>query len=480
MRNIRNRPGATFVMALFILIGSLRPLPLPGAARDAGPHTPVSHTVTTFETGKQPSREIHVAPTGNDTTGDGSAAAPYRTIGRAMQEAAPGVAIRIHTGTYAERVNVNDLAGSAEAPIWIGGVPGETKPVIAGGSEGLHLSRVRYLIVHNLEVRNTADNGINCDDGGDYANPDATRHVIFRNLYIHDVGGTGNQDCLKLSGVDDYYVLHSEFARCGGNRSGSGVDHVGCHGGLLLGNTFREMSGNAIQCKGGNEDIEIRANLIDGGGERAVNMGGSTGFTYFRPPLSTTTPNAEARNIRVVANVIRGSVTPLAFVGCVDCLAAHNTLINPENWLLRILQETTTTGAYEFLPCQNNRVINNLFYFERAALSTYVSIGPNTAPATFTFAHNLWYAHDAPTQSAPTLPVTETGGVVGQNPRLVAPVAGDYHLQSGSPAIGAGQALPAVPYDFDGRPYQAAPSIGAFEGAPLNMRLYLPLIIKGG
>ncbi|MBN2447904.1 MAG: right-handed parallel beta-helix repeat-containing protein, partial [Phycisphaerae bacterium] len=291
----------------------------------------------------------------------------------------------------------------------------------------------------------------------------ATRHVIFRDLYIHDIGTGGNEDCLKLSGVDDYFVLNSEFTRCGGDMSGSGVDHVGCHGGLLAGNYFHDLSANAVQCKGGSEDIEIRANHIVNAGERGVNMGGSTDFQYFRPPLSTSAPNFEARDIRVVANVIEGGVASLAFVGCVDCLAAHNTLIAPTNWLLRILQETTTEGDYEFLPSSYNTVVNNLVYFDRSDLHTYVNIGPDTAPDTFTFANNLWYAYDAPAQSQPNLPVTETDGIAGEDPLLADPAADDYHLQTGSPAIGQGATTAGVTEDYDGVAYASPPSIGAFE-----------------
>ncbi|MBN2002830.1 MAG: DUF11 domain-containing protein [Anaerolineae bacterium] len=426
---------------------------------------PQTEPITTFETGKSPTLIIHVATTGSDSNGDGSSGDPYASIGRALQDAVPGTAIRVHAGTYTQRVNVEDLAGAAGAPIWIGGAPGEARPVIAdAGSEGMHLTRVRYLIVHDLEVRNTSQNGVNCDDGGDYADNTATQHVIFRNLYIHDIGSGGNEDCLKLSGVNDYFVLNSEFTRCGGGASGSGVDHVGCHGGLLANNYFHDLSANAVQCKGGSQDIEIRGNLMVNAGVRAVNMGGSTSFTYFRPPLSTTEPNVEARDIRVVANVIRGSEASLAFVGCVDCLAANNTIVNPTNWLLRILQETTTSGGYEFLPCSNNRFANNLVYFDRSDLSTYVNIGPNTSPETFVFANNLWYAHDNPAQSQPTLPATESDGIAGEDPRLADPAAYDYHLQSGSPATGNGTAVAGVVYDYDGIPYNSPPSIGAFEG----------------
>ena len=51
-------------------------------------------------------RELFVSaedPAASDDN-DGSAAAPFRTIGRAAKEAAPGTRIRIHAGTYRECV----------------------------------------------------------------------------------------------------------------------------------------------------------------------------------------------------------------------------------------------------------------------------------------------------------------------------------------------------------------------------------------
>jgi hypothetical protein len=404
--------------------------------------------ITTWADGLAPSQELHVGP-----------GQTYGSIGEAAQDAMPGSAIVVHEGTYPGGEYLSGLAGTATMPIWIGGAAGEARPIISGGAEALHLSSVRYLIIHDLEVTGTTQNGINCDDSGDYANMDATRWIIFRDLYIHDLGSGGNQDCLKLSGVNDYVVLDSELSNCGGGGSGSLIDHVGCHRGLIARNRFHDTSGNAVQCKGGSEDIEIRANDFERTGARSVNMGGSTGFEFFRPPLSMVMPNYEARDIRVVANVFVGGDAPIAFVGCVECLAASNTIIDPEVWVARILQETVTAGAYEFLPASDSRFVNNLVYFSAGTLSTHVNVGPDTDPGSFEFTTNLWYAHDDPGSSTPSLPVAETGALIGMDPGL----SGTHEISAGSPAAGAGATLGEVRSDRAGRCYGDPPSIGAFE-----------------
>jgi hypothetical protein len=435
--------------------------PPDGSAPDGGPVS--CGTIATFEDGRTPSREVHVATSGDDTTGDGTAALPYKTIGRAAQDATPGTAIRVHPGFYPGNVYLEDLAGTAEAPIWIGGAPGEARPVLSGGTELLHLTRVRYLVVHDLEATIGYANGINCDDGGDFANEDATRWVVFRGLFIHDIGSGGNQDCLKLSGVNDYFVFDSEIARCG--TGGSAIDQVGCHRGLIARSSLHEVGDDAVQAKGGSADVEIRWNRIVNGGNRAVNLGGSTDLGLFRPPLSTTAPNAEARNLRVVANLFVGAYATIAYVGCVDCLVANNTIVNPSHWIIRILQETTTGGGYEFLPASNGVFADNLVVFTRSMLATYVNIGPGTAPETFTFSHDLWYAQDDPAQSSPAadLPVTEDSPIVGRAPELVDPANGDYAISGASPAAGAGVAIPGVTGDLAGACYRDPPSIGAWE-----------------
>ena len=165
----------------------------------------------------------------------------------------------------------------------------------------------------------------------------------------------------------------------------------------------------------------------------------------------------------MIANLFVGSEAPVAFVGCVNCLAANNTIVDPDNWVIRILQESVSDATYTFMPAQNGRFVNNLVYFNRSLLSTFVNVGANTQAATFVFRNNLWYAHDAPAQSQPSgLPAAETAGIYGTNPQLVAPASGNYAIPASSRAAGAGTALTELTGDITGKCWASPPSIGAY------------------
>ncbi|HEX6275485.1 MAG TPA: right-handed parallel beta-helix repeat-containing protein [Polyangiaceae bacterium] len=416
-------------------------------------------TFTTFDDGATPTREIFLDASASGP-GDGSADAPYVELEDALAELTPGTALRIRPGTYAGGAFESGLAGTEAAPIWIGGVPGMARPVLSGGANAIQLSSASYLVLHDLEITGQEANGLNIDDGGTYPGG-ASHHLVFRRLFVHDIGSGGNQDCLKLSGVDDFFVLESEFHGCSG---GSAIDHVGCHRGVIAQNEFVELGGNGVQSKGGSDDILITRNRFLDAGERAVNMGGSTGFEFFRPALVTSGENFEARNVRVLSNLFRGGVSPVAFVGCVDCVAANNTIVDPERWIARILQETTSTAEYTFAPARGGRFSNNAVYFASAGLSTAVNVGGNTDAPSFEFSNNLWFAHDAPGESEPSsLPSTETGGIYGEDPAFASVATDEVSIDATSPLAGAGLGPAGVAGDLDGECYADPPSIGALE-----------------
>jgi hypothetical protein len=366
-----------------------------------------SRAVRTFADGLVPARVLHVATTGDDAAGDGSASRPFATIAGAARAAKPGTALRVHEGSYPGGTFLSELRGTTAAPIWIGGAPGEGVPVISGRGEGLHLSKPRCVVLHDLAVRSTTGNGINVDDGGDMGDPEAARYLAFQNLEIRDVGGGGNEDGLKLSGVNDYAVLDSSFWRIGG-ASGSGIDQVGCHRGVVARCAFLDLKGNAIQAKGGSEDILIQSCKLASAGERGINLGGSTGAEYFRPPLRPGQPGFEARRLTVRDCTIAGSGAAVAFVGCVDCVVAGNTIKDPTRWVVRILQETRSAGGVEFLPASNGRFERNTVSYQRARLRTVVNVGPGTDPKSFTFADNRWIAEGEPNAPPPELPSPES------------------------------------------------------------------------
>src|SRR5262249_49876175 len=182
-----------------------------------------------FGDNQRPDHIRFVATDGSDTDGDGSAARPFRSIAHAARNLTPGTAIYVHAGTYRGGVFLSDIRGTAAAPIWISGVPGEASPVLEGGGDGLHVVRPRYLVIQDLEIREAAGNGINIDDGDDVGNADAARFVILRRLRIHDTGvrPSGIADCLKLAGVSDLDIRDNTFGRCG---SGPGSGAVGIGG----------------------------------------------------------------------------------------------------------------------------------------------------------------------------------------------------------------------------------------------------------
>jgi hypothetical protein len=418
-------------------------------AVDAPSGVPRCDAPATFDAGLTPTRTLHVGANAG-AGGDGSAGAPFQTIEQAAAVATPGTAILLGPGMHANGQFVANLHGTQTAPIWIGGDPGQALPVIAGGAQALQLAQPNFVVVHDLEVSGATANGINIDDGGQFASTTAAQYVVVRGVFVHDIGTGGNNDCLKVSGINHLAVYDSRFERCG--AGGSGVDHVGCHQVVIARNTFDGVMENAVQAKGGSTDIDIRQNRIRISGSRALNLGGSTDLNLFRPPLVTTGANAEARRIRAFNNIITGlgtSATAFAFVGCIDCLAAHNYVRGQQRWHLRILQETVDQGGYTFAPSGMGRVINNSFVFSAASLAVAVNVGGGTAPATFTFANNLWYASDTPAQSVPTLPVAEAAGIYG-SPSAYRDVPDDPRaammdsICSGDAEAHQGMALPEV------------------------------------
>ncbi|WP_455207612.1 right-handed parallel beta-helix repeat-containing protein [Kaarinaea lacus] len=426
---------------------------------DAFPNDPVRAAALPdeFDAGVTYTRELFVSPSGNDSTGNGSANLPYRTVVTAARNATPGTRINLQAGTYPADGSIGNLHGTANEPIAIV-ANGDVVFDATGATFALHFSDPRYVVLQGFTVRNSMAHGINIDDGGTYDTP--AEHIIIRNLTFRNIGTGGNHDCLKMSGVDRFLVLNSEFDDC---DHGEAIDMVGCHEGVVKGNFFHNIPINAINTKGGSSDILLQGNRFADIASRAINAGGHTGFDYYRP---VDAPYEGAR-IRMLANIFervgQNSGASVSFTGCDHCVFANNTIIEPRSYIVRILQERQEE---RFVPSRYGYFINNIILFNTSDIGSYVNIGGGTAPETFTFGNNLWYALDNANFSGPNIPSSippETGSIVQQNP-LIDLVNQNYAIPSNSPAAGHGRDVPGtVSADYNGVPFVSPVDIGAFK-----------------
>jgi hypothetical protein len=257
---------------------------------------------------------------------------------------------------------------------------------------------------------------------------------------VTDIGPRGNHDGIKLSGLDGFKIENCVIERWG-IESGGGIDMVGCHDGLIVGNQFRHNAdpantgGTGIQAKGGTRNIIIRGNSFEHAGSRSLNLGGSTGLQFFRPPLDQwpeNKPRSEASDLTVEGNNFIGSTAAFAFVGVDRAVVRYNTIYLPGKWAMRILQETKEPG---FVASRGGVISNNIFVFRSDQWAEGgLNIGPDTAPDTFKFQNNLWFCIDRPEASKPRLPTAEVDGVYGVDPQLRDPAHGDLQVKPESPA----------------------------------------------
>lgn len=349
----------------------------------------------------------------------------------AVNRAKPGTRILISPGEYRGGMTFSGLHGTEARPIVLAARDPRRPPVIVGGASGILLRGAEHVELRDLVLERMEGNGLNIDDGGNPLRP--ASGIILRRLHVRDIGPKGNRDGIKLSGVDNFVIADCTVERWG--ESGSAIDMVGCHNGVIRGCKFRfrsDLFANGVQAKGGSADITVQRCRFENAGGRAINIGGSTGRDYFRPRKA----NYEAKNITVEDCTFLGSMSPIVFVGVDGATVRYNTIYRPTRWIIRILQESQ--GA-EFVPCRNGVFTNNIVAFRSDEVRTPINIGRGTAPETFRFANNSWYCIDNPRRSDRLgLPTGETNGTYGTNPMFRDPENHDLTLRSPSPIQDAG------------------------------------------
>ncbi|WP_437904098.1 right-handed parallel beta-helix repeat-containing protein [Sorangium sp. So ce327] len=419
-----------------------------------------------FAAGKHPVMFLHVAPGGTDAAGCGTEEAPCSTLAAAVGTATPGTAVRIHAGTY-EPEQISDVAGTAEAPIWIGGAPGEDRPVFVGGSPILHFSRLRHVVMHDLEIAHTLPSqdtpALIVDDGEAYADPTVTQFVAVERVSVRDVD-TYAASAVRLAGVNDFWLLDSELVDM---DAYNGLEIIGSHRGVVARNAVNGARVAGVVIGGGSSDVEIRNNRIfDVIGGYGVWLGTIVSPEAFRPPVAPGADIIEVQDVRVLGNLIVAPGAAVSFNGCVGCLVANNTIVFPNYSLLSFFPGSGGVGENPRVRATaDNRFVNNITYYRRSDVGAKEYYPPSFPTlATNSLHTNLWYAADDPEASSPVgLPLTDYGSMAGIDPGFVDVAGGDYHLKPDSPAVSSGTPLAALSTDLDGACFDDPPSRGALQ-----------------
>lgn len=350
---------------------------------------------------------------------------------------------------------------------------------VNGAGTVMQLTTARDVTITNVIFQNWTTNGLNIDDGGNWPTG-KSQNITLRDVVVRNVTApAGNNDGIKISGVDNYLFDRVQVTNWG--RNGSAIDSVGTHSGVVQNSRFihpTHSGGTALQFKGGSADIQLLSNFVQVWAGRVFGVGGITDTSLFRFPTGES--GYEATRIGVGGNISVGGDSSANWIGSDGGDYAYNFINTPNTWIMRLLKENTSPGMTN----TKNGVFRDNVVVYNPTISRISNVGVGTDPATFTIEGNQWYrAGGGPTQSQvqSELPTTEIGGIYGVNPGLDpnSPItfSTDWGLWAVNPHLAAGsvtvpdfanysRAIPGVGATFD--PLAANPFIGSWTYAPLT------------
>jgi hypothetical protein len=417
---------------------------------------------------------FYVSTTGNDGTGTGTFANPWRTINHGLPLISSGQTLWVRGGTYNEAI-CNQSEPSCGSPIIVpsgtsltatNGVflnapvlasyPGETATIQGGnGQAEVQLDNFTTVLHHFVFDRLTLDaiNNTNAGISGALYLAGGTHDIVFQNGEIKNGWVNCIQTSINNSTIGNYsglQILNSHVHDCGLNpaQSNSGYPFYAISdGNILQGSELDHGHGYGYHlnnCPTQSVNNQVIDNRIH---DNQITVAGGASSSFGVALLCST-------GTRVVNNLIYNNGQSGA---CGGCQAGG------------IFDTTNSIGDVLL----NNTIFNNT---EECILFQSYG-GTNTAENNLCW-HNGSGIIDAGGTGSPSLitnlnPVNQTTGSGGSDPLFVNPGLSppDLHIQSGSPARTGGTTNVIAAVDFDGvaRPQGATYSRGAYEfavGAP--------------
>ncbi len=460
-----------------------------------------------------------MALSGSDA-GPGTAAAPWRTIQKAAQEARPGETVLIHVGTYAERVAVG-VSGAEGKPITFKAagdgavrIDGSTLSVTEEAGALLSIANQSHLVFEGLELgglQTDKDDGVPCGvklDG-------SGRNIVLRRLKVgrirqtskeggdaHGIAVYGTDGTTPWSGI---VIEDCEVFECLLGSSEALVINGNVEGFVISGNTVRDCNNIGIDVIGlektapandqprrgrvtGNKVFNISSFGNPAYGEErsaaGIYVDGARDIVVERNLVHHCDYGIEVgcENPGVTSDVVvrsnlllRNAVAGLIFGGYDEergtverCLFAHNTLWG---------NDTSASGSGELViqKARNNTLRHNLIVPGASGLAITNPFGAalssgNVADWNCYGVKNpafTWQEKAFAGFAAFRAAGQERNGRVGEA-RFKDAERGDLRLRRDSVAVNAGDpAFTAVAgeLDFDGLPRISGPRVdaGAFE-----------------
>lgn len=215
------------------------------------------------------SADIYVAPGGSDD-GDGSAARPYATLGKAVSRVRPGQTIALRGGTYRPTSGTAvTTSGTAGRRIVLSAYRGE-RPVIDAAAlpadEWAITQDASFWTIQGLEIKNAPSHAYVCR---------GCRDTVFQRLNLHDNARSGLQ--LRDPGTSGNRVLDSDFtANRGEPGAGTGlsIQFGAGDGNLVRGNRFRGNGAAGLDLGAFTSAVTIEHNWAYGNGGSGFVLGG--------------------------------------------------------------------------------------------------------------------------------------------------------------------------------------------------------------
>lgn len=425
------------------------PSPIPTSVRTMTP-TPTA-TSTPVSAGATPGRTFYVSPTGSDSN-PGTATQPWRTFYNAAATLQAGDTAIFADGIYNE-TQYRAYTAFANSGT---GTPGNADylPIT------IRAEHPRQAILNF----SNKPGGVNSTAVwiGTSDPTYARKNIVLQDLtFTQPSMGSNYSDGLVRCwiGSDNCQLIGNEFhnayepVKASGN-SGTILDgnlfadanvHFGAFGAnriTIRNNEFENPTDTAIQTKGGTVDAQVYDNYIHTTGTKAMSTGIYLGGGSCGTPCGVTNVVTGYEGDHVVAynNIVAGSTgAPISyggivFEGCNDCTALNNDTVNAAVAVRMIANGgwSQPDGSIRYVPTTNPVVENNIVY--SCTNPVFYSTGPTPSAkeitGSITVDYNDFYgcgSYGMPIQAHPV-----TG-----DPLFVDPLS-DWHLRSGSSAIGSG------------------------------------------